>query len=92
MPVGLDRLDPQGVGARRELDLLRYFLDHDGQALDRNRLLTDVWGKDAFPTTRTVDTHVLKLRKKLEADPEKPRHLLTVHGVGYRFSRTGEDR
>jgi len=77
--------------SRRELELLRYFLAHEGEALDRLRLLSDVWGPDESPTTRTIDTHVLKLRKKLEADPERPRHLITVHGVGYRFSKGGED-
>jgi two-component system alkaline phosphatase synthesis response regulator PhoP len=77
--------------SRRELELLRYFLAHEGEALDRLRLLSDVWGPDESPTTRTIDTHVLKLRKKLEADPERPRHLVTVHGVGYRFSKGGED-
>lgn len=83
--------DGERVGlSRRELDLLRHFVDHAGQVLDRNRLLDEVWGRDAQPTTRTVDMHVLKLRRKLERDPENPRHLLTVHGVGYRFSRQGE--
>lgn len=77
--------------SRRELDLLRYFVDHDGEVLSRDRLLNEVWGLDSHPTTRTVDMHVLKLRRKLEADPERPRHLLTVHGVGYRFSRRGEE-
>jgi two-component system alkaline phosphatase synthesis response regulator PhoP len=77
--------------SRRELELLRYFLAHEGQTLDRLRLLSDVWGPHEDPTPRTVDTHVLKLRKKLEREPERPRHLLTVHGVGYRFSRRGED-
>ncbi len=77
--------------SRRELDLLRYFLAHEGQVLDRARLLDDVWGRDADPTHRTIDTHVLKLRKKLEERPDAPRHLLTVHGVGYRFSRRGEE-
>jgi DNA-binding response OmpR family regulator len=80
----------QGL-SRRELDLLKYFLANEGRVLDRNTLLNEVWGGDAFPTTRTVDMHVLKLRKKLEADPEMPRHIVTVHGVGYRFSRSGED-
>ena len=76
--------------SRRELDLLRYLLEHDGETLGRDRLLDDVWGADEYPTARTIDTHVLKLRKKLEADPEAPRHILTVHGVGYRFSRRGQ--
>ena len=77
--------------SRRELDLLKYLLMHDGQVLDRGAILNDVWGLDAHPTTRTVDMHVLKLRKKLERDPDRPRHILTVHGVGYRFSRRGEE-
>jgi two-component system alkaline phosphatase synthesis response regulator PhoP len=77
--------------SRRELELLRYFLAHEGETLDRLRLLSDVWGPHESPTTRTIDTHVLKLRKKLEERPDAPRHLLTVHGVGYRFSRRGED-
>lgn len=71
--------------SRRELDLLRYFLAHPGQVLDRARLLDDVWGSEEFPTTRTVDMHVLKLRRKIEGDPENPRLIQTVHGVGYRF-------
>ncbi|HBP16465.1 MAG TPA: DNA-binding response regulator, partial [Planctomycetes bacterium] len=53
--------------------------------VSRNELLNEVWGYDRFPTTRTVDTHMLNLRKKLEVDPKNPRHLLTVHGVGYKF-------
>jgi two-component system alkaline phosphatase synthesis response regulator PhoP len=73
--------------SRRELELLRYFLAHEGQALDRLTILDAVWGQDESPTTRTVDMHVLKLRKKLEPDPEQPVHLVTVFGVGYRFLR-----
>lgn len=76
--------------SRRELDLLRYLLANEGRALDRSRILDEVWGRDEFPTSRTVDMHVLKLRKKIEEDPEAPRHILTVHGVGYRFSLKGE--
>ena len=76
--------------SRKELDLLRYFLAHEGEALERARLLDDVWGRATESTTRTIDTHVLKLRKKLEPQPEEPRHLLTVHGVGYRFQRAGK--
>ena len=75
--------------SRKELDLLRYFLDHEGQVLERARLLDDVWGRDEFPTQRTVDMHVLKLRRKIEADPKAPSHIVTVHGVGYKFSREG---
>ncbi len=76
--------------SRRELDLLRCFLAHEGEVLERSRLLDEVWGRDEDPTPRTIDTHVLKLRKKIEPDPASPRHLLTVHGVGYKFSRRGD--
>lgn len=73
--------------SRRELELMEYFLRFDGETLERYRLLSDVWGPDDERTNRTVDQHVLKLRKKIEIDPKNPRHLITVHGVGYRFSR-----
>lgn len=76
----------QGL-SRQELDLLRVFLGNPGRAMPRETLLDLAWGRDEFPTTRTVDTHVLKLRKKIERDPEDPRHIVTVHGVGYRFER-----
>lgn len=73
--------------SRKELDLLRYFLEHDGQVLERERILDDVWGRDRFPTARTIDMHVMKLRRKIEAVAEEPRHLLAVRGVGYKFVR-----
>ncbi len=76
--------------SRREMDLLRYFLRHSGETLDRLRILDDVWAEEDSPTTRTVDQHVLKLRKKIEARPDDPRHLITVHRVGYRFLRSPE--
>ena len=68
-----------------ETELLRYLIERPDQAIDRTELLNEVWGYDRFPTTRTVDTHVLNLRRKLEADPSRPRHLVTVHGTGYKF-------
>ncbi len=70
---------------RKELDLLVYLVDHRGEVLTRERLLDEVWGYERFPTTRTVDTHVLRLRKKLEVDPDRPVWILTVHAQGYRF-------
>ena len=69
----------------KEFELLRYFLCHPGETLSRDRLLEDVWGYDKFPTTRTVDAHIVRLRQKLEAKPEEPRFILTVHGTGYKF-------
>jgi len=70
---------------RKEFDLLRYLVEHPGEVVTRDRLLDEVWGYDRFPTTRTVDTHILRLRQKFEADPEHPQHILTAHGQGYRF-------
>jgi len=69
----------------KEFELLKCFLSHPGEALSRDRLLDEVWGYDNYPTTRTVDAHILRLRQKLEPNPEEPRFFLTVHGVGYKF-------
>jgi two-component system alkaline phosphatase synthesis response regulator PhoP len=71
---------------RKEFDLLVYFIEHRGEIVTRDRLLDEVWGYEQFPTTRTVDTHVLRLRQKLEGDPERPAFILTVHRQGYRFA------
>ncbi len=75
---------PIDVSAK-EFELLKYFVTHAGETLSRDRLLDEVWGYDNFPTTRTVDAHLVRLRQKLEPSPEQPRFFLTVHGVGYRF-------
>jgi len=69
----------------KEFELLQYFICHSGETLSRDRLLEDVWGYENYPTTRTVDTHLVRLRQKLEPDPEQPQYFLTVHGTGYRF-------
>ena len=69
----------------KEFDLLKFFLSHPGEALSRDRLLEEVWGYDKFPTTRTVDAHIVRLRQKLEPKPDDPRFFLTVHGTGYKF-------
>jgi len=69
----------------REVQVLRLFLDHPHEVISRDRLLSDVWGYDAYPSTRTVDTFVYRLRQMIEPDPERPAHLLMVRGVGYKF-------
>jgi len=69
----------------REFELLEYFVRHPGELLTRDRLLDEIWGYDAYPTTRTVDNHVLRLRKHIEPNPEKPSYIKTVHGMGYLF-------
>ena len=68
-----------------EFKLLRHLIEHTGTVLSREALLTQVWGYNAYPTTRTVDNQILKLRQKLEEDPANPRHLLTIYGSGYKF-------
>lgn len=70
----------------RELELLAFFVEHRGEVVTRERLLDAVWGYNTIPFTRTVDMHVAKLRKKIEDDPSEPRHLVTVHGLGYKFT------
>ena len=72
-----------------EFELLCYFVEHPHTTLSRDELLRRVWGHGHRPTTRTVDVHVAKLRKKIEADPANPRYILTLHGVGYRFLPEG---
>ena len=69
----------------REFLLLKYFLEHRGDAVTREQLLNDVWGYHAMPSTRTVDVHVAWLRQKIEPNPHYPQHLLTIHGIGYKF-------
>ena len=69
----------------KELAMLRLLAEAEGEPVTRERFLDVVWGYGAFPTTRTVDTHMASLRAKLEPDPARPRWLKTVHGVGYRL-------
>ncbi len=68
-----------------ELKLLRYFIDHAERVITREKLLIDVWGYNSYPTTRTVDNQVMKLRQKLEPDPANPQYFRTLHGIGYKF-------
>jgi two-component system alkaline phosphatase synthesis response regulator PhoP len=70
----------------KEFQLLRYFIEHPGATLSRDELLSEVWGYDATPSTRTVDVHVAWLRQKLEDDPKQPQLILTIHGLGYKFA------
>ncbi len=70
----------------REFDLLTFFFRHPGVAFTREQLMQQVWGPDHYGTTRTVDNFVARLRSKIEANPDEPRHIETVRGVGYRFN------
>jgi DNA-binding response OmpR family regulator len=88
--VDLDRraISRQGADVKltpAEFKLLVFFLHNPDRPLTRDVILNSVWGYESYPNTRTVDAHVVRLRQKLEPDPNLPRHFLTVHGVGYRF-------
>ncbi|MGH9402411.1 MAG: response regulator transcription factor [Terriglobia bacterium] len=69
----------------QEFKILKYFAGQPERVISRDELLNEVWGYDCYPSTRTVDNHILKLRQKLEANPERPLHFRTVHGAGYKF-------
>ena len=69
----------------REFDLLRYLIERKGETVTRDSLLEDVWGYESYPSTRTVDTHVAKLRAKIGDSGSEPRYILTIHGAGYKF-------
>jgi DNA-binding response OmpR family regulator len=71
--------------SRKEFGVLRLLAAREGEVITRDELLDEVWGYDQYPTTRTVDNHIALIRNKIEDDPSQPRHLITVHGVGYKL-------
>jgi DNA-binding response OmpR family regulator len=73
----------------QEFKLLKYLASSPGRVISREELLNEVWGYQNYPSTRTVDNHILRLRQKLEPDPATPRFLLTMHGAGYKFVAEG---
>jgi DNA-binding response OmpR family regulator len=77
---------------QREIELLQYFLAHDGEVVDRLTMLDKIWGLSYGGTTRTLDQHIAKLRQKIETDPAHPRHIITVHTVGYKFCSAPQGR
>lgn len=68
-----------------EFKLMKYFVQREGEVIDRNQLLDEVWGYENYPSTRTVDNFILNLRKKIEDDHSDPKHILTIHKAGYKF-------
>ncbi|MFP4055734.1 MAG: response regulator transcription factor [Candidatus Brocadiia bacterium] len=68
-----------------EAEILRLLITNKGEPISRNRILDEVWGYELYPTTRTIDNHIVKLRQKIEDDPHEPQHIVTVHGMGYKF-------
>ncbi len=85
------RGDTEHQLSRYEAEILRMLIDHQGEVVTRGDLLSKVWGYVHLPTTRTVDNHIARLRKKVEQSPDEPRHVVTVHGIGYRFESTEID-
>ena len=69
----------------REFQILKVLIAHEGEVVARHALIGEIWGYDDFPTQRTIDTHVARLRQKLEDDPAQPKHIITVYGAGYKF-------
>ncbi len=69
----------------REFGVLKFLIEHRGEVISRDQLLNNVWSYNSFPSTRTVDTHIAKLRQKIEQTPNTPKYLITIHGVGYKF-------
>jgi DNA-binding response OmpR family regulator len=67
------------------MDMLRYLVEHRGQVVSRETLLAEVWGHQSEIETRSVDNYIVRLRKKLEAEPAEPRYLITVYGSGYKL-------
>ena len=70
---------------RKEFAILAYFINREGEVVHRHDLLNNIWGYDKIPTTRTVDTFILEIRKKIEKIPSTPTHIISISGVGYRF-------
>ena len=76
---------------QREAMILKALAEREGEVVSREELLEKAWGHELYPSSRTVDNFILRLRKRFEPDPERPRHFHTMRGVGYRFSARGED-
>jgi len=68
-----------------ELKMMQFFLRAAGRVVTRTQVIDEVWGRDVFVTDRVVDTHIVKLRRKIEPDPAEPTHIVSVRGIGYRF-------
>jgi two-component system alkaline phosphatase synthesis response regulator PhoP len=88
--IDFDKHEATRAGTRvdltgKEFEVLRLLAQNRGRIVTRDRLLEEVWGYEHYPTTRTVDNHILRLRQKLEANPSDPRHILSVYGEGYKF-------
>ncbi|MBN1464207.1 response regulator transcription factor [candidate division KSB1 bacterium] len=83
--IAYDANDQQIDMTFKEFEILKFFMQNKARTVSRDELLDKVWGYEIYPTSRTVDNHIVKLRKKIEEDPRNPRHILTVYGIGYKY-------
>lgn len=72
--------------SKKEIALIQMFIEREGEVISRDEILDKIWGKDQFPTTRTIDNYILNLRKIFEKDPKKPHYFHSIRGVGYKFT------
>ena len=92
--VDLTRMEAQRAGrpvtmTANEFKIVRYFAKSPGRVISREELLQELWGYQRYPSTRTMDNHIMRLRHKLEPDPSRPLYFLTMHGAGYKFVPEG---
>jgi two-component system alkaline phosphatase synthesis response regulator PhoP len=87
----VDRDGQAEVLSQKEVMILKMLVERPGQVVSREDILDTVWGYDVFPSTRTVDNFIVRLRKRIESDPAQPRYIHTVRGVGYRYTPDGEE-
>ncbi|MCA8979174.1 MAG: response regulator transcription factor [Planctomycetes bacterium] len=88
--IGHSRDGREEALTHKEAMILKFLVEREGEIASREEILERVWGYDVYPSTRTIDNFIVRLRKRFERDPEQPRHFHTVRGVGYRFTRTAE--
>ena len=69
----------------KECEILKLLVENPDEVINRDRIIDEIWGDEYFPSPRTIDNFILKLRNKIEDNPKKPKHILTVHGAGYKF-------
>jgi two-component system alkaline phosphatase synthesis response regulator PhoP len=72
--------------SKREIDLLQFFAENEGRVVSRDEILDKIWGKEQFPTTRTIDNYILSFRKLFEEDPKNPNYFHSIRSVGYKFT------
>jgi len=73
--------------SKKEIALIQLFVEKEGEVISRNEILDRLWGKNKFPTTRTIDNYILNFRKMFEQNPKNPKHFHSIRGVGYKFTR-----